>query len=316
MHHQSPGTELYLKYRPTTLKGLVGQTKSVQMLEQLVKDNKVPHALLFSGPSGIGKTSVARILKSILKCSDRDYYEINASSSRGIDTIRDIDEKMNLSPWGGPCTIYVLDECHQLTKRKGGDAQSALLKMLEDTPRHVYFFLATTHPGDLLPTILTRCTKIKFNSISDKALEGLVLDVCKKEKIKLEEEVVDKLVATAGGSARECLVLLHQIVGIEGVEDQLDCIQSSDTQAQAIALARALMNTRVKWPEVAKILKSLEDEPETIRQMVLSYANSVLIGGKGNLDRAYLVIQAFRDNYYECGKAGLAASCYEVVAQK
>lgn len=304
--------ELYRKHRPTIFKQVVGQDKAVAMLEEMVKKNKVPHAILLSGPSGTGKTTLARILKSKLNCSDHDFAEINCADFRGIDMIREIRQRMGLSPLKGTCRIWLIDECQKLT----GDAMSAALKLLEDTPKHVYFLLATTDPGKLLKTIHTRCTEIKLGNLDPKCLEDLVRTIANKEGFKPSEDVVERLAEVADGSARKALVLLHQVMELDKEEDQLEAIQSSDSKQQAINIAKALMDPRTKWSEMAGILKEVDEEPEGIRHLVLAYSTKVLLGGGRMSERAFVVINAFRDHWFDCRRAGLVASCWEVLGRK
>lgn len=311
--------ELYKKYRPKTLADVVGQDGAVKVLRQFIKSGTTPHSLLLTGPSGCGKTTLARILKSELNCSDVDFCEINAADSRGIDTVRDIRNNMGLAPMLGDCRMYLLDECHQLSRKSGGDAQTALLKMLEDTPSHVYFLLCTTDPHDLLKTIRTRCTEIKLGLLPAKQMTQLLVKVIQAEcepKSYPPDEVIDKIVEVSAGSAREALVILHQIIGLKNADDQMEAIHKAESTAAAIDLARVLMNTKSTWPDVTKILKSLDEEPETIRRIVLGYANSVLLGGGRMAQRAYLIISAMEDNYYSGGKASLTADCWEIIGTK
>lgn len=314
--------ELYHKYRPTKLSQVVGQPDAIRILKGF-GSKKLPHFLLFTGPSGCGKTTIARILKGLLKCHDRDFYELNCADIRGIDMIRDIRSRMNQAPMGGRCRIWLIDEAHRLT----GDAQNALLKMLEDTPSHVYFFMATTDPQKLLKTIKTRATEIKVKLLKDKEMAELLLDIIGKEVSgitdengddlsEISDDVVDRIVDVAEGSPRKALVILNQIIGIPSENEQLDAIASSDTKAQAIELARALLNPRSTWPSVAKILKDLDDDPEQLRYMVLGYCSSVLLSGGAMAGRAFAIIEVFADNFYDSKKAGLVAACYEVVGSK
>ena len=138
----SEATELYRKYRPTSFKQVVGQEEAIRTLTELGKRKAIPHAILFTGPSGVGKTTLARILQRKLKCVGNDFVEMNAANDRGVGIIRSIQNKVGLAPMLGSCRIWLMDEAHQLTS----DAQSAFLKLLEDTPSHVYFMLATTDP--------------------------------------------------------------------------------------------------------------------------------------------------------------------------
>jgi len=114
--------EFYKRYRPKSLKGIVGQDAAVASLKSLVDVGKVPHFLLLSGPSGVGKTTIARILKDSLECSDADFIEKNCADFKGIDTVREIRKHINLLPINGKCRIYLIDEAHKLTP----DAQEDL----------------------------------------------------------------------------------------------------------------------------------------------------------------------------------------------
>ena len=305
--------ELYKKYRPKKFSDIVGQPDAVKMLIDMGRRKAVPHCLLFTGPSGVGKTTMIRILREKLKCGDIDYKEINAAKDRGIDVTRDIDQRMGLAPIGGKCRVWAVDEAARLT----GDAQSSFLKMLEDTPKHVYFMLATTDPQKLLPTIRTRSTVIALRALSPVDLAGLVRTVCESEGVEITEDVADKLADVADGSARKVLVLLHAIIGLDGEEAQLEAIDRGDTSRQAIELARALVNPKARWNEVAAILKGIEgldNDAESIRWLVLSYMATVAIKNSRMAARACFVIECFADNFYDSKRAGLVLSCYEAVS--
>jgi len=305
--------ELYKKYRPTSIKELVGQQEAVSVLNKLIENNKIPHAVLFTGPSGCGKSTCARILKKHLSCSDIDFIELNCADSRGIDTIRDIRSRMGLAPVNGTSKIYFLDESSKLTN----DSQSSLLKMLEDTPSHVYFILATTDPQKLLHTIHTRCTEIKLSLLSDNDIKALINSVVSKEKKKITEEVTSRITECAEGSARKSLVLLGSIIELDNEEQQLDFLQKSDQKRQAIDLCRALMNIKSNWSDITKIIKDLDEEVETVRYCVLGYANSILLSNNIKMaPRAYLIITCFSDTFVYSKKPGLTAACWEIMGNK
>lgn len=307
--------ELYKKHRPSSFKGLVGQAEAVQVLTGLGKAGRVPHALMLTGPSGCGKTTIARILKKKLKCHDSDFKEINASEERGIDMVRHIKDTMTLSPMNNNgVRVYLVDECHAMTK----DAQNSFLKILEDTPKHVYFMLCTTDPQKLLATIKTRCTEIKVKPVSRKEIVALVQQTAEKEEIVVNEEVAEAIYEAAllegsnGASPRKALVILNSIVSITDEDEQLAVIAQNDIKTQAYELCKMLLNGKTQWSDVAKFLKDMDDDAEGIRYMVLGFARAVLLKGNGNM-RAYSMIVAFRDNFYDSKKAGLAAACFEVV---
>lgn len=303
--------ELYRRYRPTSFKELLGQDEAVACLTDLGRRRAIPHVLLLSGASGTGKTSTARILRVKLGCSDQDFQEINAADFRGIDTVRDIRSHLGLAPIGGRCRVYLLDEIAAIT----GAASDALLKLLEDTPETVYFFLCTTDPQKLKETIRTRCTEIKFKPLGLMDLRILVTRIAKAESVVLDEEICDAISEIAMGSARKALVLLHSVLNITDKQKQLEIIKTHDSRHAAIELARALLGGRSNWRDVARILNGIDEDPEQVRRLVVAYARKALIDGRNDTicSRAAGIINAFRDPLYDIGAAGLALGAWEVI---
>lgn len=300
---------LYNTYRPKKLSDVIGQDNALASLRKLLEKGNIPQAILLSGPSGVGKTTIARILKKNLQCGDNDFMERNCADFRGIDDIREIRKHVAFAPISGRVRIWLIDECHKLTN----DAQNVLLKMLEDPPQHAYFMLATTEPQKIIKAIHTRCSQIKLGAISADVLQELVERVAKQEGMEIDKEVAEEIVDASDGSARKALVILEQIGGIEGKKAQIASIQSTAvTKDAAIDLARMLLNSE-RWSAVAAKLKALSDEDvEGIRYLVLAYMRAVLLGGGKLAPRAYQVIDAFSRNMYDSKQAGLAAACYEV----
>jgi len=246
---------------------------------------------------------LARILKDKLKCGDADFCEMNAADDKGIDIIRELKQRSGLAPIQGPCRIWLIDECANLTPQ----AQEAFLKLLEDTPKHVYFFLATTDPQKLKKTIITRSTEIRLKPLKPPMLKKLVQDVTAKEGKQIEADVVEKIADIAEGSARKALVLLHQVIDLGSEESKLEALQKADLKRVGIDIARALIKG-AKWPEVAGLLKTVDEEPETIRRIILGYMTTVAIS-KPNPVREINVIEAFLEPFYASGKAGLVQAC-------
>ena len=303
-------TELYKKYRPIKFSGMIGQSSSVKVLQTKLKKKTLPHALLFTGPSGCGKTTFARILRKKLGCGKHDFTELDCADFRGIEMVRNIRSHLHQAPISGKCRIWLIDECHKMT----GDAQNAFLKMLEDTPSHVYFMLATTDPQKLKVTIRTRCTEIIVRSLNRKSMFKLISYICGMEKIGLPEEVAEKIIECSYGSARKALVLLNQVIELDNEDDMIEAIKTTTAEVQALSIARALLNPHTKWMEMIKILKeSSDEEPESIRWMILGYAKTILLSGGKLSGRSYLIIDTFRDNFYDSKWAGLIASCYEII---
>ncbi|MBN3041150.1 MAG: DNA polymerase III subunit gamma/tau [Candidatus Omnitrophica bacterium] len=228
-----------LKYRPRDFDEVVGQKHVVGSLSNAIIKKRVHHAYLFSGPRGVGKTSMARILAKALNChkgptakpcgqcpsclsiakgTSLDLIEIDGASNRGIDEIRTLRESVKLSPAGSRYKIYIIDEVHMLTQ----EAFNALLKTLEEPPAHVKFIFATTHPHKVLPTILSRCQKFQFNLFT---LEEIVLKlkkITKSEGLKIQEDLLYTIGRAAGGSIRDAESLLDQLVPIILEKGSLD----------------------------------------------------------------------------------------------
>lgn len=298
-------SELYKVFRPKSLDRVVGNKGTVSALQRMVAKKNVPHTMLFSGPSGCGKTTLARILRKELGCLDTDFAEVNCAQARGVDTVRDIQRMMQFAPVGD-ARVWLLDEVHQLTP----EAQEAALKMLEDTPSHVWFFLCTTNPGKLRPTIRSRCTDMPVTLLEDSEIEDLLKRVCKKAELSLKKDAAEAIVDQAGGSARKALVLLDKVRDLP--EDQQEEAVKGGVEEQSpelVELCRALLKQE-GWPKVAKILKGLRGDVEQIRWGVLGYMKPALLGGS---KQAFFVVKAFEAPFYDSKEAGLVAACYEAI---
>jgi len=298
--------ELYKKHRPSDFGDVVSNKTTCDVLTNLIKSG-FPKAVLLSGPSGSGKTTIARILATKLGIHSFDYFEKNAADARGIDDVREVQRNASVKSMAGNGKMFVFDEAHKLT----GDAQTMLLKLLEDGPEGVYFVLCTTDPNKLIKTIHTRCTTFQTTKLDNEELEQLVQKVAAKEKFKLKSEVAEKIAESAEGSARQALVTLEKVMQITDVEDQFKAIVNPETTKQTIDLCRAMMKKGVTWKEIATILKSINDEPETVRRIVLGYYKAVLLNS--GMPIAVKVINAFQYDFFQSGEAGLALACYNVL---
>jgi len=297
--------ELYKKYRPRSLKTVVGNNETVAALRNMIARKTIPHTILFSGPSGCGKTTLGRILKKELHCSDMDFREMNCSDFRGIDTIREIARNMNLSPASGDCRVWLLDEFSQMSK----DGQNAALKMLEDTPAHVYFFICTTDPQKLLKAIQTRCCKMPVELLNHADMKKLISRISKREEIDITDDTMESIIDAAAGSARNALVVLDKITNLP--EDQREkAISQLEDSKEGIELCRALYK-RASWSKISKLIKEIKSDPESLRWAILGYAKSILLN-KGD-SHAYQIIVCFENNFYDSKEAGLVRACYEVL---
>ena len=199
---------LYRKYRPKTFKEVLGQDHIVKILESSVETNKVSHAYLFVGSRGTGKTSVARIFATSIGVSANDMYEIDAASNRGIEDIKQLRDGTRVMPFDSKFKVYIIDEVHMLSK----DAWGALLKTLEEPPKHVIFILATTELHKVPETIISRCQVFTFKKASDAICKKMLIDVAKKEGFELDAGSAELLAILADGSFRDALGELQKVL--------------------------------------------------------------------------------------------------------
>ncbi|MFQ5661690.1 MAG: DNA polymerase III subunit gamma/tau [Candidatus Paceibacteria bacterium] len=199
---------LYRKYPPKGFKDVLGQEHIVSALSGALKQGNIAHAYLFSGSRGTGKTSIARILAQEIKCSPNDLHEIDAASNRGIDDIRELREAVTVLPFESPYKVYIIDEVHMLTK----EAFNALLKTLEEPPKHVIFVLATTEIEKLPETIISRCQNFTFKKPSQKILKTAVEATAKAEGFTLEPAAADLIAILGDGSFRDAQGILQKVI--------------------------------------------------------------------------------------------------------
>jgi len=231
---------LYRKYRPKKLEDVLGQETNVQILKNAAKTGRIGQAYIFYGPRGTGKTSTARLLAKLLNCEKRrtdpefaklgepcnecnacreidaqnsfDVIEIDAASNRGIDEIRNLKESIRTAPSSGGSKIYIVDEAHMLT----GAAFNALLKTLEEPPKHAVIVLATTEYEKLPPTITSRAQRFIFKKLPKTVIMAKLASEAKTEKIKIDEPALELIAAIAEGSVRDAESLLDQIASLGG----------------------------------------------------------------------------------------------------
>ena len=218
---------LYRKYRPKTFELVYGQDVIVKTLKNVIKNDKLSHAYLFTGPRGTGKTSSAKLFAKAINClnnkdgdacnecencksfnnnSNPDIIEIDAASNNGVDEIREIKNKVSLVPSMSKYKVYIIDEVHMLSI----GAFNALLKTLEEPPEYIIFILATTEPQKIPATIISRCQRFDFKSISHDKMKQCLENIISKENISIDDGAIEEIINNSKGGMRDAIGLLDQ----------------------------------------------------------------------------------------------------------
>ncbi len=279
---EAPYQSLYRRYRPQRFSEMVGQDHVVMALRNAVRDEKVAHAYLFSGPRGTGKTSAARILAKALNCanvtegepdgtcsscisiqngSSLDVHELDAASNNGVDAMRDLTSRAALGT-PGRWKVYIVDEVHMLSTA----ASNALLKTLEEPPAHVVFVLATTDPQKVLPTIRSRTQHYEFRLLSPELLGRLVHDINNRANLHVPNEAIDLVIRRGKGSARDALSSLDQVAAAGTFDDEsaiidemTEALCERDTGRALVAVAEGCNSGREPQRLAVDLLEHLRN---------------------------------------------------------
>ena len=278
------GQALYRQYRPKSLKEVVGQEHITGSLLNALKSGKLAHAYLFTGPRGVGKTSIARILAHEINglsyeddSMHLDIIEIDAASNRRIDEIRELRDKVHVAPSSAKYKVYIIDEVHMLTR----EAFNALLKTLEEPPAHVVFILATTESHKLPETIISRTQRFMFKPVPQEQVVAHLRSIADKEGLKISDEALELVAAHGEGSFRDSISLLDQTRGQGGDVDAaairsltgiptteaIDAICQALDASDAAAISRSLTALRDQGFGAAQVAKQLG---QRLRQQVLN----------------------------------------------
>lgn len=281
---------LYHKHRPSDFDSLIGNDSTIQSIKSiLLRDqSQWPHAWLFVGLSGTGKTTLARILAKHQNVHDNNLHELNIARMRGIDAAREIQSQTYLAPMGGGNAGWILDECHRGTP----EFFDCMLKTLEDTPKHVYFYLCTTDPTSIPKTIIGRCHEYQMQALTYNQLYKLVQDVVQLENATVPPNVIRRIALDSNGSGRVALVALDKIINMQP-DSMLDAVQAAMVeQKNTLELCEALINLS-SWQTISKLLHSMgEYDAENVRRAVMGYCNSKLM--RGDNPRAWIILDTFR----------------------
>ena len=272
---------LYRAYRPQKFSEVVGQENIIKTLQNAIKLNKVAHAYLFCGPRGTGKTTLAKIMAKAMNCEHgptadpcceceicqgiqkgtvSDVIEIDAASNNGADDIRSLRETVKFLPAQGKYKIYIIDEVHMLSTA----AFNALLKTLEEPPKHIIFILATTEPYKLPNTILSRCQRFDFQAISVNDILKRLKIVADEEKVKITDEALQQIAASAEGGMRDALSLFDQCISYSiNPEITIDDVLQ--------------VSGNINYVKIIELLNACKSDDETNAVMIL---NSIIKEGK------------------------------------
>ena len=293
---------LYRKWRSQTFGDLVGQEPVIRTLKNALSSGNLAHAYLFTGPRGTGKTSTARLLAKTINClhpkdgepcndceqcheitigSSFNVIEIDAASNRGIDSIRELREKVMVPPANGKYKVYILDEAHMLTT----EAFNALLKTLEEPPPHAIFVMATTDVHKMLPTVLSRCQRFDFKRFSTRQIVDRLRFVAEQEQVTLEAGAAELIARAAAGGMRDALSLLDQAIAYSGNEISLNQVQVMLGVADPRAIQKFVSHiANLDSPAGLHLIHELSESGADLRQIntqVAEYYRAMMLTRAG-----------------------------------
>lgn len=288
-------TSLLVKYRPNSWDEVIGQDLVVDAMATAVAHQDIQTFLLY-GPSGVGKTTLAKIAAREFKCENQDIYEIDAATYNGIEKMREVQQLCRFQPIGGDKRAIIIDEAHGLSRQ----AWDSLLKITEEPPQHIVWFFCTTNPNKVPKTLRTRCAVFQLNPVSDDDLLDVVNQVAKSEKIKLRDEVIRLIIREAQGSPRQALANLIVCKAANTRQEAAALLKTAIESDKTIELCRLLAGNNPTWPKVASALTKLKDEnTEGVRIICMNYFGKCLLGAKNDREACHFLqrLEAFSQPY-------------------
>lgn len=294
---------LYNKYRPSSLEEIQGNTSAKRSLSSIIDRGEIPHAILLQGPRGCGKTTLARIMAKAVKCSDRDIQELDIGSFGGVAEIKTIKQRVKHKPMDGPTRVWILDEVHGL---KSEQARNAMLKVLEEPPSYVYFFLCTTDPQKLTATIKSRCTPVSVGPLNEKQTIRWLKIICRGEQTRVPGKVLQEVYNASLGHPRDALSILETLLGLDPEDMEGVALEEAKKRNIGFELAKAIWDG-ASWKEISSIIKNIDEEPESVRRICLQYFQTILLNGK---EEAAVAMEPFLQPLYNTNKPGLTFAAF------
>lgn len=310
---------LYRKYRPKNFEEVAGQKEIVKTIKTSLRNGKTSHAYLFTGPRGVGKTTLARLIAKGVNCLENgitdepcnrcenclainngtflDMVEIDAASNRGIDEIRQLKEKINYQPVKGRKKIYIIDEVHMLTK----EAFNALLKTLEEPPEHVIFILATTEADKILPTIISRCQRYDFKTLSLNDMKEQLRFIGKNEGLDIPDDVLELIYESSGGSVRDAVSILERIM-VTCLGEEITLEKSEEVLGVTSAKKMEEFLMEIKEKNYTKLVKTLDSfwndsvEIELFFKDFAKYCKGLMAKGELEIEKGLTIIGCIFDS--------------------
>lgn len=281
---------LITKYRPLTFDTCYGNKEVIQRLAEAVRSDTCPHAYLFTGTSGIGKTTIARIIGRELNAM---IEELDAATNNSVADTRLIAERAGFRPLTGGKIMVIIDECHALSKQ----AWQPLLKLIEEPPDYLYFAFCTTEKEKVIDTIKTRCYSVPLKKIPLSDIEELLQLVSEVEGWTIENNVFQAIVQKSDGSARRALSILqagHSCINKEELNKVVEGIDSDENPA--IKLAKALLKGVRHWKAISQYLEALDgEEEEAITMMSRYFAAALVKSEEEQAKEIYRILRSFTE---------------------
>lgn len=286
---EKKGASLINRYRPKSFKQVVGQDQTIRSLRKVLDKNQC-HGFMFVGPSGTGKTTIARIAAKRVGADATELIEIDAATNTGVEDVRELCKGLQYASFSSGSKAVIMDECHALS----GNAWRALLKWIEEPPPNVYWFFCTTEPTKVPNNIRTRCAYFELKPIVRSDMFEYVSDIANLENMDIDDTIIDLIVKESGGSPRQALVNLAVLDGVKSRKEAAELLRSAVDSSEAIDLCRVLIKG-ASWSEAREILATMRDtNPESVRLVVVAYMTSVILSEKNKSpERALAILEQF-----------------------